>query len=291
MVTKIEKFEYFDLNDSSKSWYFDAEEFDPNFPLACSHRDPVLGGYNSLLRVYSYFIVFSEYLRSQKDHCVVIVESNFPNAYLNAKVDGEGNLLTPPIPSFTFGSVSTTAYPEGEPVDPYDELNLSQLECTVSCFRDRKFKFRLCEKIGGHYYLRFIFCAKHDSLEDFRSKFFYTELQELSPWFFSNYGFPYLQTITTQDWDLVKRYFFFMIRNHQYKHAELVHYLRQLENGSYYYPDFADGDSLFDIFNALPEDLRKSPDKFAPRGVASIEYIARRSNIWEGKQSPSINFA
>jgi|SRR5690554_276643 len=285
-MTKIEKFNYFGLNDTSKSWYFDAERFDPNFPLACSYKEDIgLEGLSrNMLEVYNYFNIVSEYYRSQKDYCVIIVESKFPNEYLDCRVDGKGNLIDSELPE-SFKKHLRDSFPdydENEPINPVSSLEVGSLASNVEFFPDRKFKFRLCERIGDHYYLRFIFCAEHDSLEDFKSKFFFSELRSYYPsWSLETTGFPYLQTITTQDWGLIKKYLFFMIRNHQYKYAELVYYLKQLANGGYYYPEYADDDTL-DLFCGLPEDLRKSSEKRISRGIASCELMERGDGLLRG---------
>jgi hypothetical protein len=283
-MTKIEKFDYFEINDTSKSWYFDAERFDPNFPLVCSYSGGAgsIGGGDNILGVYNYFNIVSEYYRSQKDYCVIIVESKYPNEYLGCRTDDNGNLIGFELPESFKKNLRATlpGYDENEPIDPVFKLEVLPLEGNVEFFPDRKFKFRLCERVGDHYYLRLIFCARHDSLEDFKSRVFYAESRSYYPsWSFENRGFPYLQTIATQDWDLVKKYFFFMIRNHQYKYADLVYYLKQLDNGGYYYPAYADGDTLYEIFAGLPEDLRKSPEKCVSHGIASCEYIERGDGL------------
>lgn len=36
-------------------------------------------------------------------------------------------------------------------------------------------------------------------------------------------SYPHTQLMLSRDWDLLKRYFFFMIRNHQYKGSSFVY--------------------------------------------------------------------
>ena len=70
--TIIENIEYLDLMDSKNSWYFDAEKFDVNFPLACSYRECRVDE-----DVYNYFNVVSEHYRAQNNiHVLIIPNQN-----------------------------------------------------------------------------------------------------------------------------------------------------------------------------------------------------------------------
>src|SRR5690554_7592671 len=60
--TIIENVEYLDMSDPKNSWYFDAERFDPNFPLVYSYRgdtEDKTGFFYTLFNYWTY--VFSYY--------------------------------------------------------------------------------------------------------------------------------------------------------------------------------------------------------------------------------------
>jgi len=258
MITKIEKFEYLDMDDPKNSWYFDAERFDVNFPLVCSYgSNKELG--SLLLGVYNYFNEVLENYRLKKDLCVLVVESKYPNEYESCRVDDKGNLIKPEMPEL-FSNKMRAHFPDYDKdgfVDPMFSMGVDSLAANILFFPGRKFKFTMCERIGPHYYLRFLVCVEHGFLEDFKSKFFHTKVGGPYP-MTGNRGFPYLQTITTQDWDLLKRYFFFMIRNHQYKYADLTYYLTCSQYRAGNYPDFMTDDVFEAKLSNLPEDLRGS---------------------------------
>ena len=264
--TIIENVEYFSMDDTKNSRYLDAEKFDPNFPLACSYKS-----YRVHEEIYNYFNVISEYYRVQKNICVLIIESKYPHELANNYFD-DRKLIEYSVPP------TDSEFEIIEREGRFDYFLNKEITVGRHFFPERKFMFSLTERINNVFYTRFLFCTKFDgSSEELKSKYFTSPESSSIP----NRGFPYLQTIATQDWDLIKRYLFFMIRNHQYKYAELIYYLKQLANGSYYYPEYADDDT-FDLFCGLPEDLRRSSEKRVSRGIASCELVERGDGLLRG---------
>ena len=244
--TIIENIEYFNMDDPKNSWYFDAERFNSSFPLVCSYKSCRISE-----EIYNYFNVVSEYYKVQNNIYVLAVESKYPNGLTNFYVDGN-KLVEYSVPP----TDSEFEIIEKDRVsDPFRyDSDLSQGRYL---FPERKFMFSLREHINNIFYTRFLFCTKFDgSAEELKSKYFTFPDTQLIP----NRGFPYLQTIATQDWDLIKRYLFFMIRNHQYEYADLVYF----EDKNNLDPDYeepifmSDSDTTEELFRTLPADVRVS---------------------------------
>jgi hypothetical protein len=261
--TVIENVEYFNMDESKNSWYFGAEKFDPSFPLAYSYKDCRVSE-----EIYNYFNVVSEYYKVQKDVYALIVESRYPNGLANFYVDGDRLIeySDPPTDS-EFEIIEKDRV--SDPFRYESDLSMGRY-----FFPGRKLMFSLRERINNVFYTRFVFCTEFDgSAGELKSKYFTSPATQLIP----DRGFPYLQTIATQDWDLVKRYFFFMIRNHQYEHAEIVYF----EDENNLDPDhenpifISDVDTIEELFRTLPSDIRVSDKIRKHRQVVFYEPIKR----------------
>jgi len=260
--TIIENVEYLDMDDPKNSWYFDAERFDPKFPLAYSYRSCLVSE-----EIYNYFNVVSEHCKVQKDIYALIVEYRYPNGLANFYVDGD-KLVEYSVPP------TDSEFEIIEREGRFDRFLGEEAAMGRYLFSGRKFMFYLTEHVNNIFYTRFVFCTKFDgSAEELKSKYFTSPDSELIP----NRGFPYLQTIVTQDWDLVKRYFFFMIRNHQYEYADIVYF----EDKNNLDPDYeepifvSDVDTIEELFRSLPSDARVSGKFRKHRQVVFYEPITK----------------
>lgn len=260
--TVIENVGYLNMDDPSKSWYFDAERFDVNFPLAYSYK-----GCRVSEEIYNYFNVVSEYYKVQKNIYALIVESRYPNGLANFYVD-DNKLIEYSDPP------SDLEFEVIEKKGRFNRFLGKEVAMGRYLFPGRKLMFHLTERIGNISYTRFVFCTEFDgSAEELKSKYFTSPATQLIP----NRGFPYLQTIATRDWDLVKKYFFFMIRNHQYEHAEIVFF----EDENNLDPDhenpifISDVDTIDELFRTLPSDVRVSDKLRERRQVVFYEPIKR----------------
>lgn len=201
--TIIENVEYLDMMDPKNSWYFDAERFDVNFPLVRSYN----GGAPDLFR--RLFSAWCEYWDG-----VFAYYSSIPGmACICFVVD------TPDI---------------GDDSTEYYHIN--------DVFRRR---------IADHFNYEFLFQSKQALPDGKKITYFLVGLEhkgnltDINERFYlknSHYSFglfdrtdlcPHTQLIISRDWGLLKRYFFFMIRNHQYKNSEFVYVLEKRKDGQY----------------------------------------------------------
>jgi len=234
----VEKFEYFDMDDSKYSWYFDAEMFDGAFPLVYSYKSDEKFVNSDVGRMYDYLNAFSEYCRSIPDLGIFIVERKEPNVFVR-------NPITWPSDSRYAGQeVDPIVMTSGLVADFYQDV------------RGRCFMFSVFDKFNGCYYYRFVMGARVSNLEkDLKSKYFSVG-SSAEVYSLCNWGFPYLQTILTRDIDVLKRYFFFMVRNHTYGRARFSH---TLDNDTYLlgkYPSLMSPDVLGEYLVGFPADAR-----------------------------------
>ena len=103
--------------------------------------------------------------------------------------------------------------------------------------------------------------------EELKSKYFTSPDSQFMP----KRGFPYLQTIVTKDWDLIKRYMFFMIRNHQYQYLNLMYFKDESVPSEDIMMFLTGEDTAEDLFGSLPADARGSADFMKPRTIVRSE--------------------
>ena len=218
--TIIEQSISMDIDDPKNSWYLDAEKFDINFPYIYTYRHTFYGlrlekfrlcrfdifdpEYNQVRfeaiclekfkRQYDFFHSITAYFSLSQQHSAFIFESKSPN------------ILNPSKDNLIIGGT-------------FDE-NVN-----------KSFSFYVTENMNGIEYFRYIIVAPIASLSEFKSRLFVSRYSHPDTKFGSGNYYndsnvipdivPFLQIITTKDWDLVKRYLFFMVRNHQYKESSI----------------------------------------------------------------------
>jgi len=214
----VEKFEYFDMDDPKHSWYFDAEMFNSDFPLVYSYRTDEEFVSSGVGRMYDYLSAFSEYCRSISDLGIFIIERKEPNVFARNPV--------------VWPSGSKYA---GQEVDPI----VMSGGLVTNFYQDvpnRRFMFVIFDRFNDCYYYRFVMGAQVSDLEKgLKSRYFSAgSCQEI--YSFQDWGFPYLQTVLTRNVDILKKYFFFMIRNHTYGRANFLHTVDNSKFASGEYP-------------------------------------------------------
>jgi len=233
--TIIENVEYLDMLDPKNSWYFDAERFDVNFPLACSYRgdEPDMGTLflSGWTRYWTY--VFS-YYSSQSDMTAFLISR-----------------------------------PHISPIDsdlkvPGNDLFFSTRWDLEDNFFKPEFLFYLkdfCSKNETNH--RFLFAARLEDFSRARHNFFYTTAVDNANFSYDPFN-ARSQLIITKDWGLVHRYYNWVFRNHQYENSRFTYYLedRNLKFISAK-EDFKNVALMADSsFGYLPKDFRNNPKEY-----------------------------
>jgi len=238
--TIIENVEYLDMSDLKNSWYFDAERFDVNFPLVRSYN----GADSQLFKE-----TFSEWYD-----------------YWNAVFSYYRNI---PDMSGICYVVDTL-----DMVDEVDELCYVPLTSRIDEHLEYEFLFQTKQVLpNGKKITYFLIGLEHlGSIVNLNEKFYLKDGHYIGG-FSRPPLYPHTQLIISRDWDLLKRYFFFMIRNHQYKGSNFI-YIVDNEDG----PDarrhrFAD---LSDTpFTCLPKDYRFDYSRFG-KDEDAVEWMNGR---------------
>jgi hypothetical protein len=202
--TIIENIEYLDMDDPKNSWYFDAERFDVNFPLVRSYRSKVKWASEELFQEwYEYWdAIFSYYANMPGTFGICFTLDTNPGARGHV----ENNYFT---------HSEDSVYPES-----WFKIS-SRID---SAFTDIKLFTYSKQRSSNGKVNTYVLVIVKDSggLADLRKKlcnsFFYSRGRM---GFLSSY--LHSQLIISKDWDLLKRYFFFMIRNHQYKGSKFMY--------------------------------------------------------------------
>ena len=277
-ITIVEKPLYLSLDDKQNSWYFDADAFSIDFPLVCSYlslKSPLapsefcpitklspnerLEARNgSFLAVYDYMNIVTEYFRRSKDLTAFIYEIKWPNNYLLELLDYQIKALTAKenrgrgsplwyLPSF----VSDSSLPI----------------TSVGKLPNRKFTIHNLEKINNVFYLRLMVVAELD-LDEIRSYFYHN----ISGGFVET--FPFIQTITTKDWDLVKKYMFFTVRNQTYRNFTIDFNISYKEVIPDKVPEYLNTELIEGVFEGVPNDVRNGDLKQVDRFCVYYDGIA-----------------
>ena len=260
--TIVERPFYMDIDDPKNFWYLDAEKFELNFPLVYTYRsfDPKVWSvrykfpdFELFRKIYNLFNVIAEYFSFSEEHSALIFERKV-----------------------LF-----------DDVDHYDPIRCSDyfiFEAERNIFNSA-LVFDFSEVLGNYVYYRLLVIAPISSLSEFKSRFIvpYEEHPDKIAYRYNSlvdYGqlcslgdmLPYLQLVVTKDWDLVKRYLFFMIRNHQYYGSwnnEKATTIRLSWNPENYVngvlPAFVYGFGemkFCNTFNFFPRNFRFNYDKF-----------------------------
>ncbi len=224
------------MDDTKNSWYFDAERFDTNFPLVRSYRSKVKWASEELFQEwYEYWdAIFSYYADMLDTFGICFTLDTNPGARGHVEND-------------YFTRSENSVYPES-----WFKIS-SRVD---SAFTDIKlFTYSKQRSLSGRVstYVPIIVKDGND-LVDLRKKlcnsFFYSRADM---GFLSSY--PHAQLIISRDWDLLKRYFFFMIRNHQYKGSKFIYTVGKNKSEN------ADISAFTDVhegvaFSELPVDFR-----------------------------------
>ena len=265
--TKIENIDYLDMGDSKNSWYLDATRFDPNFPLAMTYITPdfvplkkyveekkptnvgayleekglvmkthILAEKNYVLtlngewhsKVYSVLNSSVEFYRENKNLSMIFIEGSIPNPFIYG----------PDVVDSIYSRL-----PDSWVIEQY-------LAWYCAFIPNIHFMARNWNKINGVFYGTLLICSEMEPEKLF-------ERYSKSKGYYESDGIFTSQLIVTKDWDLVKRYLFFMIRNHQYENfqADYSHSLDDylLKN----FPvDTSDFDPLCSTSINLPYDVR-----------------------------------
>ena len=174
-ITIVEEPLYLDIDNKENLWYFDAEKFRLDFPLACSYLtdnspllvnkpefdDPFTTFYSKsrlyflngeFLSTYNYLSIVLEHFRKNKNLSVFIFESKYPNLFYSKFPDTEKSLSDKFIGGFMTGSEYEFNY-------------------IVDNIPNRKITIGNYEKVNGVLYLRLMVVAELD-LDLIRSYFY-----------------------------------------------------------------------------------------------------------------------
>ena len=266
-ITIVEEPICLNIEDERNLWYFDAEKFSLDFPLVCSYlpdnsslndnfefQDLVEYAYGGLTYLnakfkenYSYLSLLIEHFRRNKNLSVFIIEVKCPDVFYPEFLE-----------AFIFMSKNKKT---GEKFEPshgmWDNKVFYELINSANNVPNRKITLCNLEKINDIFYLRLMVVAELD-LDIIRSYFYSNKFLSMS----ENYGvFPIIQSIATKDWDLVKKYAFFMIRNHTYKKFYInfkipAQQLNAINCPAFLKHDFVNNGLSNNLFHNLPNDLR-----------------------------------
>ena len=221
--TIIEKITYMDIDDPKNNWYLDAEEFDVNFPLGYTNRPLDVCQKNckdinvTLSCHYDHFYSLAEYFSQSSVFSALIIEVSFPNKFITrdeimhspkdmglVAYDEAGSGVLNRI--FEFGIEDKLKFNDGESVSVYRYILVAPVPDLLAL------KSRFVLRNYGHIVKK----GEDPVLDEF-----YKKGRQYLDALGSTDCLPFSQLIVTKDWDLVKRYLFFMIRNHQYANAFL----------------------------------------------------------------------
>ena len=231
--TIIENVEYLDMDDSKNSWYFDAEKFDINFPLVRSYRSQLDWSSERLFQEwYEYWDTVFSYYAAMPDTFGICFAMDIPSAFSTER--GASDLS------------------EAAQSKLGVESNYLLNSRVIRAFADSKLFLYSKQSLGGGKRFSYSLAIARDStkLINLKERFY------LSDFYYGSMGrlplYPHTQLIISRDWDLLKRYFFFMIRNHQYKGSKFIYTVGKGNN--------EDIRELVDVtdsaFSSLPADFR-----------------------------------
>ena len=251
--TNIERVEYLDMGDPKNSWYLNAERFDPNFPLAmtyvtsnftpllafmrntgliatCKESDFSIDINDKINGMYSVLNLSVELLRRKKNLSLLFVEGSCPNPF---------NVYNSISLSLSLNKDKKSDYDSSFYNSFFSVNSIIKKDLPWYCFYIPQVYFmaRNWNKIEDLYHGTLLICAELEP-EELRYKYYVT--QE-----FDEARFMTSQFIVTKDWDLVKKYLFFMIRNHQYENYYVDYPFLNL-NGTEFPREWTFGDDHLD---------------------------------------------
>ena len=225
---------YMDIDDPKNNWYLDAEKFDVNFPLAYTYRNTIYPGIEKIEVIHDGKVDEQKRLAEKDVLCEQALLNIFKCQY---------NFLSSTAEYFSFSERYSALIVERKnsyKLDYcYDKEYIDPNKCprfsdsvVYSNITNATFSFSIVEKQSDIWYRREVIIAPIPSLSELKSRYFvgsysHPDAEDLKNWIPPGFDgpnvfssiIPYDQLIVTKDWDLVKRYLFFMIRNHRYDGA------------------------------------------------------------------------
>ena len=208
--------------------------------------------------IYSVLNVSVNFFSMDKNLSVILVEGFVPNEiYSLSKCDpSKASILGGPYDSGIFIHLIKQPFPR-------------------YCSYIPEIYFMMCNwnRIGNSYYGTLAICAELDP-EELRYRY-------TTAWNDNGFQFDASQLILTKDWDLIKKFLFFMIRNHQYEYCMIDYpYTRDyyFERKSKF-PFLPDDLDVFGIGYGLPLDVRNgNMDTISNKRDTCISFYDR--NEW-----------
>jgi len=243
--TIIENVEYLDMDDPKNSWYFDAERFDVNFPLVRSYKGikPGISVEDLFSEWYEYWDTVFAYYAAMPDTFGVCISMDSTGQF-----SGEGEKPEAVV-------VNNTQFGVGIRSNVHFIENKLFLHSRQYLIKGKRISYAL------------VISRDNSSIENLRKKLYVEYGYTYSYLRYPLY--PHTQLIISRDWDLLKRYFFFMIRNHQYKDSKFVY---NVEGGDNY--DIAKFLNVYDSsFASLPSDYRFNWKSKDPEMVEASDVI------------------
>src|SRR5690554_3162909 len=238
--TIIENVEYLDMIDPENSWYFDAERFDPNFPLVRSYNEG---------STYHFKELFSEWYD-----------------YWNAVFSYYRN-----IPDMSGICYVVDAPDMADSSDGYYYVN-STLYSRITNHLEYEFLFQTKQVLpNGKKITYFLVGLRYVGSLASLSERLYLKDSRYCGGFSRPTPYPHTQLIISKDWDLIKRYMFFMIRNHQYQYLNLMYFKDESVPSEDIMMFLTGEDTAEDLFGSLPADARSSADFMKPRTIVRSE--------------------
>jgi len=243
--TIIENVEYLDMDDPKNSWYFDAERFDVNFPLVRSYNgEPSYCHRDLFSEWYEYWDAVFSYYRNTSNISAICYVADTTNL--------------------------------DDPLERY--YTDSSLRSRITDHFDYEFLFQSKQALpNGKKITYFLAGLKQESdLTGINERFYLKDGRYTSGMFRAEL-YPHIQLIISRDWDLLKRYFFFMIRNHQYKNSKFIYNIKE-DSGNVKWHHFSD---LSDAqFRSLPKDYRFNWRGYG-NGASSVQVEDKVLTVWK----------